>query len=313
MTTYNGGRYLREQLESFSAQTRLPDELVVCDDGSKDDTLAVLEDFARSAPFPVRIFRNPKNLGFIRNFEQVISRCTGELVFLSDQDDVWLPGKIAAVEAVFREHPDVAVVVHDGELVDENLLTHGATKLQQVVRGFGSTDSLVMGALTAVRRSLLGYILPFPPEINGHDIWIHRVGGLLQARYVLPEKLQLIRRHGLNTSNWVASSVKSIGKLDVWQSQYRSPVATSYEDRISFNDACRGVLERIEAEETAFSRQTTIKARQYLEAERRALLARDALVKTRGLRQKVMSVRLLCRGDYRFFNGYMSFLRDVTR
>jgi trehalose-6-phosphate synthase len=111
----------------------------------------------------------------------------------------------------------------------------------------------------------------------------------------------------------VASSVNKIGRVDVWQSQYRSPTAKNYQDRISFNDACRAVIERVGSGENGFARQATAAALQYLEAERRALLAREALTDAKGLQQKLLSVRLLLRGDYRFFNGYMSFLRDVTR
>ncbi len=94
MCTYNGQRFLAQQLQSFLDQTVQPDELVVCDDVSSDDSVAVVEAFAARAPFAVRVFRNPQNLGYIRNFEQAIAQCTGDLVFLCDQDDVWDPHKI---------------------------------------------------------------------------------------------------------------------------------------------------------------------------------------------------------------------------
>jgi glycosyltransferase involved in cell wall biosynthesis len=313
LTTFNGARYLPAQLASFAAQTRLPDELVVCDDESTDETLEVLERFQRTAAFPVRIFKNPNNLGFVRNFEQAISKCTGDLVFLSDQDDVWHASKIATIERIFEVRPDVSLVVHDGDLADQDLVTRGATKLSQVVRGFGSSDSLVMGALTAIRKNLLEYALPFPASVLGHDIWLHRLAGLLGARLVHPESLQLIRRHGANTSNWVASSVERIGRLDVWRSQYDSPRATSYQDRLSINDCCQAALARVAEGGNTFSKVAIAEAGRYLVTERRALLAREQLARSSGLRQKTLSFQLLWRGDYRFFNGYMSFLRDVTR
>ena len=87
MGTYNGGPYLREQLDSIAAQTHLPDELVVCDDDSTDRTVAILEDFAATAPFPVRVYVNPKNLGTAKNFERAIGLATGEVIALADQDD----------------------------------------------------------------------------------------------------------------------------------------------------------------------------------------------------------------------------------
>src|SRR5213080_381833 len=94
LCTYNGAAYLGEQLDSIVAQSRPPDELVVCDDGSTDETVEVLETFLAEAPFPVRLQRNEANLGFVKNFEQAISLCTGDFVALSDQDDVWMPGKL---------------------------------------------------------------------------------------------------------------------------------------------------------------------------------------------------------------------------
>ena len=312
LTTFNGAPYLKEQLDSYLAQTRIADELVVCDDCSNDDTVPILTAFAEVAPFPVRIFRNSHNLGFIQNFEQVVSKCVGDIVFLSDQDDVWHPEKIARVEKIFEASSRVRLVVHDGDLADEHLVTQGATKLNQVVRGFGSTDSHVMGALTAVHSALVKRALPFP-RIVGHDVWLHRVASLLQARYVLPISLQTIRRHGLNTSNWVASSIKTISRLDAWRSQYRSATANNYEDRLVLNDCCTLAVDRIQSEDDTFGPDVFKEAQLFLASERRALLARDELARTSGMRQKVLSLRLLCRGDYRFFNGYMSFFRDVSR
>jgi len=89
LCTYNGERFLSQQLASLAAQTVLPDELVVCDDASTDASMRVVEDFAKNAPFSVRIFRNPNNLGYVKNFEQAIGLCSKEIIFLCDQDDDW--------------------------------------------------------------------------------------------------------------------------------------------------------------------------------------------------------------------------------
>jgi hypothetical protein len=170
-----------------------------------------------------------------------------------------------------------------------------------------------MGALSAVRRNLLDFALPFPDGIIGHDIWLHRLAQLLRARLVHPQSLQAIRRHGSNTSNWIASSVKTIGRIDVWRSQYRSPIAANYEDRLSINRACEAVLTQIATHPGCFPSNAVDAGRRYLAEEKAALLARDELARSKGVAQKLRCLRLLCRGDYRFFNGYMSFLRDVTR
>ena len=93
MCTYNGARFLGAQLASVAAQARAPDELVVCDDRSTDETARVVEEFAAAAPFRVRLHVNERNLGTTRNFERAVSLCEGDLIALSDQDDVWAEGR----------------------------------------------------------------------------------------------------------------------------------------------------------------------------------------------------------------------------
>ncbi|HIE59179.1 MAG TPA: glycosyltransferase, partial [Hydrogenothermaceae bacterium] len=88
LATYNGDTYLQDQLNSYIAQERLPDEMVVCDDVSKDETVAILEAFQKVAPFEVQIIKNETNLGYTKNFEKALSLCSGDIVFFSDQDDV---------------------------------------------------------------------------------------------------------------------------------------------------------------------------------------------------------------------------------
>src|SRR6267142_4310475 len=119
MCSYNSASWLDEQLASILKQSRLPDELVVCDDGSKDETVARLEAFARSAPFPVRIFRNETNLGFTRNFEKAISLCEGDVIALSDHDDIWEDFRLVRTEDVFRLRPAVGLVFGDAQVIDQ--------------------------------------------------------------------------------------------------------------------------------------------------------------------------------------------------
>jgi glycosyltransferase involved in cell wall biosynthesis len=118
MCTYNGARYLNEQMQSFVTQDRLPDELVLCDDGSIDGTLSLAEEFARQAPFPTRVLRNAENLGYSRNFAKAASLCSGDLIVLSDQDDLWYPQKLSRLEELFRTHLWADGIFSNGDLVD---------------------------------------------------------------------------------------------------------------------------------------------------------------------------------------------------
>src|SRR5712671_3439525 len=124
MCTYNGSAYLSEQLQSLAGQTRPPDELVVSDDQSNDGrTREIIEAFARDSPFKVRLSTNNQTLGSKRNFAIAIGRCTGDIIFLCDQDDVWRSDKLARIEKTFKSNPATGLVFSDAEVVDEDLKT----------------------------------------------------------------------------------------------------------------------------------------------------------------------------------------------
>src|SRR5947209_10455427 len=120
LCTYNGEKFLPEQLDSITAQTVFPNELVVSDDGSSDRTLSILHDFASSAPFAVRILQTQSNLGSTKNFEYAIAHCTGAIVALSDQDDVWQPEKLEKLHEALTANSDAGFVVSDSELIDQD-------------------------------------------------------------------------------------------------------------------------------------------------------------------------------------------------
>jgi glycosyltransferase involved in cell wall biosynthesis len=313
MATYNGAKHLQEQLESFLDQLRLPNELVVCDDGSTDATLEILESFRHKAPFEVKIYRNTFNLGFTKNFEQALLKCSGDLLFLSDQDDVWFSNKLSVLEDVFIVNPTNLLVVSDGNLVDENLNWHGVTALSQVLAGFGTSDSLVVGALTAMRKEYLSFALPIPEGIVGHDVWLHNLGQKLGTRLVLDLSLQSIRRHSSNTSSWVASSIKKINRFDVFKSQFKTAVSGGYEDRILINQASYDRLTLISEQENNFSKDIINSNQAYLKLERQALELRNCIPRVNFIKRKVITILMLLRGNYRFFNGYKSFFRDLIR
>ena len=313
MATYNGASHLQEQLDSFLGQSRLPDELVVCDDGSIDATLDILERLRVKAPFEVKIYRNEVNLGFTKNFEKALSKCSGDLLFLADQDDIWYADKLAVAESAFLADATKLLFVSDGNLVDEKLNWHGATALSQVLAGYGTSDALVVGALTAMRKEYLTYALPLPHGIVGHDVWLHNLARHLGTRLVFGQSLQSIRRHSSNTSNWVASSVKKINRFDVFKSQLKTAVAGGYEDRILINQSTSERLTLIFAQENVFSKDIIVSSMAYLALERRALEFRNRIPRVNFILGKAMTLLMLFRGDYRFFNGYKSFFRDMIR
>ena len=187
LCTYNGAVFLKEQLESIAAQIRTPDELVISDDQSTDDTVRLIEEFAATAAFPVRLSVNESNLGTAKNFEKAISLCRGDVIVLSDQDDVWHSDRLESIERIFEAKPQLSLVFSNAEIVDETLRfldqtlfdwVHFDGQKQELVRSGGALDlqlreNLVCGCTVAFRANLKELVLPIPgdgPLV--HDGWI---------------------------------------------------------------------------------------------------------------------------------------------
>jgi glycosyltransferase involved in cell wall biosynthesis len=210
LCTYNGAAYLQEQLESFAGQLRLPDELVVGDDGSSDQSVSILENFAKTAPFPLHIHVNDKNLGLIRNFDETIKRCSGDIIFLSDQDDVWMTEKIARILPEFERLPNVGLVFSDVLLVDQNLNSLGSTLFQtmfsqsnmELARKGKMLDVLLErnvagGMALAFRADLVPWFSPIPTKFAKilHDYWIALIAAAISEVHFVDEILVKYRQH----------------------------------------------------------------------------------------------------------------------
>ena len=131
LCTYNGARFIREQLESIICQTVPIEEIVVCDDGSTDNTLEIIKSIAGSSDKKFLLSQNEKRLGFKENFFNAVNHCSGDLIFFADQDDVWHPDKVKTIVRWFDRHPDKTVVFSDATLIDENSQTLNDTLWQR--------------------------------------------------------------------------------------------------------------------------------------------------------------------------------------
>ena len=210
MTTFNGERYLREQLASISDQTRLPDEVVVCDDGSSDCTMEMVREFAAASPFPVRVMENAVRLGVTRNLEKSIGLCDGELIALCDQDDIWHTDKLEKLEQVFVAKPDVGLVFTDAELIDEASQPIGNglwravgfdRKKQRMIAEGRAVELLlahcvVTGSTVAFRSKYRETILPLNAEgFLFHDGWWTLIIAALAGITCIEEPLMKYRQH----------------------------------------------------------------------------------------------------------------------
>jgi glycosyltransferase involved in cell wall biosynthesis len=208
LCTYNGARFLAHQLDSIMAQTRHPDELVACDDGSTDETLAILEQFRKRASFPVRIVSNDVRLGSTKNFEQAIRLCAGELIATCDQDDFWLPEKLAISEAAFASDPSRGLVFANADVVDADLrsighqvwdsIHFGHLARRRVRRGHAFEVLLrqwmVTGATMMFRADYRPFVLPIP-DIWVHDGWIAFIIGALAPVGMVERSTMKYRQH----------------------------------------------------------------------------------------------------------------------
>lgn len=216
MATYNGAQYLEAQLQSFMSQTRCPDELVITDDCSTDETEIIVREFAKTAPFKVEFYRNEKNLGYCGNFNAALMKTTGELVFLSDQDDVWFPEKIKHMLGVAERNPESLVVMNDAALTDGELNEVGLTKVGQIrSAGFG-IEKFVMGCCCVIRRELLNFCLPIPAGLRSHDTWLVRIADGLGAKLVDTTVLQYYRRHESNESQYIANRTTKVSRTSAF-------------------------------------------------------------------------------------------------
>jgi len=216
IATYNGEKYIKEQLVSILSQLKVEDEVIISDDNSTDNTLSVVKSFNDNR---IQIYLNAKENGYTRNFENALEKSSGDIIFLADQDDVWLETK---VEVLLKHLEQNDFVVSDCKIVDAQLkvLDKSHVKLRGVKRGFIHNLLLTryVGACMAFKREVLSKSLPFPPnaKLSPHDYWICLVSELYFKVRVVKEPLVLYRRHGENASNGGQKSKSSlIHKLKV--------------------------------------------------------------------------------------------------
>lgn len=316
MATYNGAKYILEQLQSFTDQSRQPDELIITDDCSTDETEAIILEFAKTAPFKVKFFRNEKNLGYCGNFNAALTKTTGDLVFLSDQDDVWLPEKVEHIVGVAERNPEALVVMNDAALTDGDLNEVGLTKIGQIRSAGISMDGFVMGCCCLVRRELLDLCLPIPVGIKGHDNWLVLFADGLKARIIDGSVLQYYRRHETNESQFIANRTTKVTRIQLLINSVK---------KVFEKDAGRQLKDHYKQMEIIIDNvhEVSLKSPQnyryqlaQLESQlqQRLILAkRRIIVREKFIFSRVpAAIILYIRGDYNEASGLKSLIRDIV-
>lgn len=317
LATFNGASHLPSQLASLSTQSRLPDELVVSDDGSTDDTVAIIESFASEAPFEVRILQNSRNLGYAQNFGSALQACTGDLVFLCDQDDIWFNDKIETLCAAAMTNTAIHLFLNDAELTDAEGTPLGLTSRGQTLNLGFSEEKFNLGCCMAVRRELLGIVLPIPEEASAHDTWINRVGVLLDVRAVLPAVKQHYRRHGSNTSHWLTSRTEAQTQLDLVRSYRRADPRGFARERLQELDMLEHRLEQRMTELSgepagpAITINAMAEGLRSLRSERDAVQRRIRVLDAPRWYRWLPATAFFASGRYRYFSGAKSYAKDL--
>lgn len=208
LCSYNGEKYIHQQIDSILSQTHRPSEIVVCDDGSTDRTPEILAEYQKQYPEIFRVHFNEINLRSVKNFEKAISLCSKDIIFLSDQDDIWAENKAEKIVSFLDNHPEIDVVATNGFCIDENGIVHekyslwdAPVFLKEKGKNIDYFEIILLcniatGASMAFRAAIKPEIIPFPVlKDYHHDEWI-AVNTVRKGRFAfLNDKLFYYRTH----------------------------------------------------------------------------------------------------------------------
>ena len=296
MCTYNGERYLPQQLTSIAEQTLMPWELVVCDDGSTDSTISILKNFAAQASFPIRIIRNTSTLGSTKNFQQCIELCEGEAIALSDQDDLWIKEKLERLNSMLEQHPTVGAIFSDASLIDSVSRPTGeelwarmlfTTDLQSRLEhgdaaGVLLQTPVVTGATMIFRTWLRDHAFPIP-EPWVHDAWLAWICAVSSRLVLTSECLTQYRLHGSQQLGLPVQSKRQQLKASGLRQMLKAMRQNEKERYLRFSTEFNSLWRHLELRQMG-SQET-------LQQVRRKVFFADFLVKNLA---KPRLVRLLC-------------------
>ena len=317
MCTFNGADFSQEQLNSIAKQTHLPDEIVICDDGSTDSTLQILEEFEKDAPFPVRIYCNKIRLGATKNFEKAIRLCKGEIIILSDQDDIWLPQKIKKIVETFKKNPDTGYIFSNALVVDEKLNSIDGTLWDYVSftanrrRKFEQGNqievllerSIVTGATMALSKKITNWILPIPEEWV-HDKWIALLTSAAEEKGIFIEEPLI--KYRLHSKQSIGINMDGDKKLNLIE-QFKRAHNTKLESYEIVIDRLEYILNRLNE-----VNKMTKKTNEFLKGKIKHLHERQRMHNySPWKRINTIFKELISRRYHRFSNGWKSVLKDL--
>jgi glycosyltransferase involved in cell wall biosynthesis len=320
LCTFNGAPFLREQLDSIATQTRLPDEVVVCDDASIDNSVEIVSEWARSVPFEVRIHANAVNIGTSANFSQAISLCRGDLIALSDQDDIWLPHKLAVTAGLLEERPEVGLAFSNFEVVDDNLqslnyLMWTSLRFRGAEQRLFARDhafdvllrrNVVTGLTSMLRASYKNLVLPiFHTPGHAHDEWIAFLIAAVAPIGCIPAPTALYRQHARNQIG--SSGPTNVAKLR--RSAVTNNRAVNQERNEETIRWLRIMCDRLQTCEDSYSIRPDVYRR--IDAKIAHLTRRNQLADSRLTRTAQITREFATLGYHRYSLGMWAAVKDI--
>lgn len=222
MATYNGENYLEQQIDSILSQLGNEDELIISDDHSSDRTIAIIEKY-RKDDDRVKLFMNDES-GVTSNFENAIKRTQNEIIFLSDQDDIWKPEKVKTVKDYYEKNPHIQMIMSDITVVDNQLNPTIESFYEFRGSRAGVLKNIIknsyIGCAMSFKKELKTKILPIPRNVPMHDMWIGLVADMNKSALLIPEKLIYYRRHDATVTS--VENTSSLKEKLVWRFQISS-------------------------------------------------------------------------------------------
>lgn len=218
LASYNGHQFIRDQIKSILLNLGNADELIISDDCSTDGTAEIINEFAL-LDSRVKVLGNEHRIGVVKNFERALDACSGDYIFLADQDDIWLPEKVAIVMDRFLQS-GADCILHDVMVTDSslNIIHSSYFELRRVRRGLWANilKNSYMGNAMAFKSSILDAATPFPDRIPMHDQWIGLISELYGKVEFIDRPLGCYRRHNCNVTEMRHGSFLAMLRKRFW-------------------------------------------------------------------------------------------------
>lgn len=309
LCTYNGEKYISEQIQSLLSQTRLPDEIIISDDGSTDKTIEIVEHLLKESNISYEIYKQSPSLGVFKNFEFAMNECRGDVIFPCDQDDIWKSDKLEKHIMLHESRIDKVLVYSNADVIqnDVNHYLYPLWDVKLIENGQYASQSKMLyegksiaGCCMSIDREFFQQILPIPDEIY-HDDWCATSASLIDGIVGIPESLIYYRQHGGNVVGTIRGN-----KLSYWKSLFTNVSFYVNADKyiLGRNQKVFNALKNHKYLSNLVKNENLDQVLNYFEVR--------TSYKNKTIGENISELNgLLKTGDYKHHHGIFSYLKDI--